>query len=224
MSASDCPRFLYVEAPQSAAADTYVEQLAALAADAGGRVLGAAPAAAVECLEAGTPAAACCLIQFGERHRLTELWCSEAQRRAFAAVENLAGLRVLDVPGLPYVGLPEAPAIPSIASVTPPAGGGPRAYMIIQGNAFDQARMDAYRDIILPMIKALDAYYVAFDLDGGVDTLHGNWPYRIFAISRWPDYRAGHRFWDSDRYQNTAIPQRRGAGEFSVHFFAGLAG
>jgi len=55
----------------------------------------------------------------------------------------------------------------------------------------------------------------------GVKAQRGGW--RI-AISRWPDYAAGHAFWDSDRYQNTAIPVRTGAGDFLVHYLPGIGG
>lgn len=84
--------------------------------------------------------------------------------------------------------------------------------------------MDQYRDIILPMLKEQGAYYTAFEIEGNTEVLEGNWPYDIFAASRWPDYAAGHAFWDSDRYQNTAIPVRTGAGSFWVHFMVGETG
>jgi uncharacterized protein (DUF1330 family) len=74
------------------------------------------------------------------------------------------------------------------------------------------------------MLKEQGAYYIAFEIEGGARVLHGEWPYDIFAISRWPDHAAGHAFWDSDRYQNTAIPTRTGAGEFWVHFMIGDQG
>ena len=96
--------------------------------------------------------------------------------------------------------------------------------MVIQGTGTDQARMDRYRDIILPMIAGLGAYYIAFDINGGATALSGTWPWEIFAVSRWPDHRAGDAFWDSDRYQNVAMPARAGAGAFHVHFFEGQAG
>ncbi len=96
--------------------------------------------------------------------------------------------------------------------------------MLIQGTSTDQVRMDRYRDIILPMIKERGAYYTVFDIDGNIDALHGEWHHNIFAISRWPYLPAGYAFWDSDRYQNIAIPTRTGSGHFLVHFFTGVAG
>lgn len=129
----------------------------------------------------------------------------------------------LSVAGLPYEGLPDTLEVPTIASVTPPANRGPCAYMVVQGRSTDQARMDQYRDIILPMIKAQGAYYTAFEIEGHVNLLCGKWPHDIFAISRWPDHDAGHAFWDSDRYQSIAIPVRTGAGNFLVHYLPGTA-
>lgn len=73
------------------------------------------------------------------------------------------------------------------------------------------------------MIKAQGAYYTAFEIEGHVNLLCGKWPHDIFAISRWPDHDAGHAFWDSDRYQNIAIPVRTGAGNFLVHYLPGTA-
>ena len=46
----------------------------------------------------------------------------------------------------------------------------------------------------------------------------------LLGASLVPTTIAGHAFWDSDRYQNTAIPVRTGAGSFWVHFFEGVDG
>ena len=219
---ADHPEFLYVQAPAGEAGENYMRRIAGLAAVFGGRVLASATGDEVEGLEPGTPASACCLLQFDDHASLDELWQSREQQALLSAVGGNDELLVLKVPGLPYAGLPELPDIPTTASVTPPDDDETCAYMIIQGTTFDQDRMDGYRDIILPMIKALSAYYIAFDLDGNVTALSGSWPHQIFAISRWPNHGSGHQFWHCDRYQNVAIPQRQGAGEFTVHYLSAL--
>lgn len=87
-----------------------------------------------------------------------------------------------------------------------------------------EARMDAYRDIILPMLRERGAHYPLFELGGAVGVLHGHWQEGILAISRWPDLARAHDFWFSDRYQKVAIPTRTGAGTFDVQLAAGIAG
>ncbi len=218
------PVFLYVQIPAAADAAAYLAAAAEAAGAAGGKLLGAVNAADVECLEAGTPEASILLVEFPDQASASACWQADAHQAAWAPLTDTPGLVALTVNGLPYVGLPDMLEIPSTASVKPPAGRGPRAFMIIQGVGTDQARMDQYRDIILPMIAEQGAYYSCFEIEGKVEVLHGDWPHEIFAISRWPDHAAGHAFWDSDRYQNVAIPTRTGAGHFLVHFFTGAAG
>jgi uncharacterized protein (DUF1330 family) len=90
--------------------------------------------------------------------------------------------------------------------------------MLIRGSASDPARMDGYRDVILPMIKERGGYYEVFALQpGAVVAWSGAWTEQIFAISRWPERSAAEDFWYSDRYQSVAIPKRLGAGRFAVH-------
>ena len=84
--------------------------------------------------------------------------------------------------------------------------------------------MDAYRDIILPMMRERGAYYVAFELGGDVSVLAGEWQEGIFAISRWPSRAHAEDFWFSERYQQTAVPLRTGVGRFDVQIIEGLAG
>lgn len=204
----------------------YLEGLERLLAGQSCRLLGKGDRSTVECLEPGTPPAEIALFRFDDAQQAGELWNSDASRRLFSdhGLAGDPGMLALLAPGLPYSGLPEAPEIPTVVSVEPPPGRGPRHYMIIQGTGTDQARMGRYRDIILPMMAELGSYYIAFNIGGGTETLAGTWPWEIFAVSRWPDYRAGHDFWDSDRYRNTAVPLRTGAGTFHVHFFKGETG
>ena len=90
--------------------------------------------------------------------------------------------------------------------------------MVIRGSVSDQAGIDGYRDVILPMLKERGGYYEVFALQPGeVTTLSGQWTEQIFAISRWPQRASAEDFWYSERYQTVAIPRRLGAGHFSVH-------
>jgi uncharacterized protein (DUF1330 family) len=167
--------------------------------------------------------------------RGAHLWAASfpnhgARSTALAALkEALASLHDEDAPvvlamdGLPPEGLPDD-AIPTAANVTPPPLPGPRAYMLIEGTPEDQARIDNYRDVILPMIKERGGYYTVFVLGAGVEVLSGTWNESVFAISRWADMSRAHDFWLSDRYQSVAIPMRLKAGRFSVLLAAGHAG
>lgn len=224
MKGAGFPVFLTVQIPAGYDAAPYLDLGRSLAPDYGGLVLAALSAGEVECLEVGTPAFSILLVQFDDSAALRRFWDTDANRAALERFGPDAGLIGVAVKGLPFEGLPDTPEIPSTASVTPPPGRGPRAFMIIQGSVADEARIDQYRDIILPMIAALGAYYICFEIAGGIEPLLGNWPYGVFAISRWPDHAAGHAFWDSERYQQVAIPTRAGAGEFWVHFMTGAAG
>jgi uncharacterized protein (DUF1330 family) len=210
-----------MQLPAAVDSTEYRKDAAQLAAEYGGKVLANAPAAAVECLEAGTPAASMLLAEFEQRQSIDAFWSGDRHQAIFAGLSAIPAVVALRVAGLPYEGLPDALEIPTIASVTPPENQVPCAYMIVQGSSTDQARMDQYRDIILPMIKEQGAYYTAFEIEGNVNLFCGEWPHEIFAISRWPDHRSGHVFWDSDRYQNTAIPVRTGVGRFLVHYLPG---
>jgi len=218
------PRFLFVQLPAAMETAAYLAQSAKLAGEFGGTVLASVSADAVECLEPGTPESAVSLIEFQQAEQVNAFWASKRHQSLLALISSQAGLLALSVPGLPYSGLPEAMEIPTTASVQPPEGRGPRAYMVIQGSVTDPQRIDQYRDILLPLIAAQGAYYTAFEIDGGIEVLAGEWPWEIYAISRWPDHAAGHAVWDSERYQTEAIPTRTGAGIFNVHFFTGTSG
>ncbi len=92
----------------------------------------------------------------------------------------------------------------------------PPTLMIIEGSAKNQDAMDQYRDIILPMMKKLQAYYIVFELGGSIEVLSGEWDEAIFAISRWPTADAARRFWLDETYQKKAIPLRLGHSTFQV--------
>lgn len=213
------PSFLFVELAGEHADQVGI--LARAAADlrrAGGEVLAHAPAGRVSCLEPGTVGSGILLAR----------WPSPGPAMS-AATKGLAGALtqslpahspplVLEVNGLPADGLPEMMDIPTVASV-PVAPKSPRnALMVIRGSVSDQARVDGYRDVILPMLKERGGYYEVFALQPGeVTALAGAWTEQIFAISRWPQRAAAEDFWYSDRYQTLAIPKRIGAGKFTVN-------
>jgi uncharacterized protein (DUF1330 family) len=218
------PSFFYLQIPMSIDMTGYFAEAAPLADSFGGRVLATVSATAVECLETGTPAASVFLVGFEQSAQAKAFWNNEQHQGLIASLDNTNGLVALLTPGLPYNGIPDAMEIPTLASVQPPEDRGPRAFMIIQGSVTDEERIDQYREILLPMIAAQGAYYIAFEATGGVQVLMGEWLWEIFVISRWPDHAAGHKVWYSERYQTKAIPARTGAGTFQVHYFNGTAG
>jgi uncharacterized protein (DUF1330 family) len=212
-----CPAFLVLK-PSTADAALLSSWTAAIEA-ARGTVLAAALPAEVEALETGTVHTAFLLARFPFAPDLDSFWASAAPLAAALP----PGSQALGAAGLPFEGWPGHP-VPTIATVTIPSSENPRAYMLIEGTGTDETRMDAYRDIILPMLRERGAYYPLFELGGSVQVLHGSWAYGILAVSRWPDIARARDFWFSDRYQDIAIPTRTGAGLFEVQLAAGIAG
>ena len=206
------PWYLIVKVAGGAARDDW----AAACAAARGEVVACAGADAVEPLEPGTLHTSLLIARFAFEGDLDAAWS-----RIAPALPD--GAQALAAPGLPYEGWP-GHAVPTIATVDVPAGATPRAHMLIEGTGTDAARMDAYRDIILPMIAERGGYYTLFELGGSVRVLAGAWSEAILAISRWPTIAAARDFWFSDRYQTVAIPIRSGFGHFEVQVTEGRAG
>lgn len=204
------PWFLVLKLPAGSAA----APLADAATAARGAVLASADRDLVVPLELGTAHTGLIIVRFAFEEDLAA---------CFGALDLPPGSVALACAGIPYEGWPGG-FVPTIATVDVPDAGAPRTYMVIEGTGTDQARMDQYRDIILPMMRERGAYYVAFQLGGDVRVLAGQWSDGIFAISRWPSRTHAEDFWYSDRYQNTAIPLRTGAGRFDVQIVEGLAG
>jgi len=178
--------------------------------DGGGRLVAARPANRIDVLEPGS----------SPLHTWIGLFPSmQAAKAAWAAMD--AGLLAAPAPPLvlaahavPKEGYPDD-AIPTHLNVSRgPAQ--PPTLMLIEGSAGDQAAMDRYRDIILPMMKSLGAYYIVFELGGDVEVLSGDWDEAIFAVSRWPSADAARAFWFSDMYQYDAIPLRLHISAFQV--------
>jgi uncharacterized protein (DUF1330 family) len=216
------PYFLVVQISAGLPAEQYFEGVVPLIKSAGGVVQACAPAPAVEALEPGSPTDATLIAWFRKEGEITTLWESEANQQALGSLASGSGMLAVVAAGLPYEGLPDALEIPTVASVVPPDVSGPPAYMVIHGDVMKQDQMDRYRDIILPMLKDLGAYYTVFLLGSGLEVLCGEWDRDIFAISRWPEVSAGHAFWFSDRYQKVAIPTRTGGGVFHVQYLEGI--
>jgi uncharacterized protein (DUF1330 family) len=204
------PWYLIVKVPAGAAPDA-----AACVANRGEVVVRAA-AAAVATLEPGTVQTSLLIARFAFAADLDAAWSAVAPTLPATA-------QALAAPGLPYEGWP-GHAVPTIATVDVPTGSTPRAFMLIEGTGTDDTRMDAYRDIILPMIRARGGYYPLFELGGGVRVLAGSWSEAVLAISRWPTIAAARDFWFSERYQTVAIPIRTGVGRFEVQLVEGCAG
>jgi uncharacterized protein (DUF1330 family) len=213
------PSFLFVElAGEHANQVGVLEQVAGTVRAAGGDVLAWAPPGRISCLEPGTVASGILLARWPEPGATMDEATGKLVSMLASAAPAHSTPLVLEINGLPERGLPEMMEIPTVASV-PVAPKSPRnALMVIRGSVSDQARVDGYRDVILPMLKERGGYYEVFALQPGeVSALSGEWTEQIFAISRWPQRANAEDFWYSERYQTVAIPRRLGAGRFSVH-------
>ena len=178
-------------------------------------VMAAADREDVRPLEPGTHHSGLVILRFAFAEDRAAYWrsCSDL-------VASDGALVALACNGIAYEGWP-GNFVPTIATVDVPDAGAPRTFMVIEGTGTDQARMDQYRDMILPMMRERGAYYVAFELGGDVEVLAGEWDEGIFAISRWPSRAHAEDFWFCDRYQNEAIPIRTGVGRFDVQIVEG---
>jgi uncharacterized protein (DUF1330 family) len=213
------PWFLTIKTSPDATQGTIVHLIEAAQA-ARGAVLAAAIADQVRPLEIGTHHTGLVILRFAFPDDLEAFWASVDVRELVAAD---TGIVALASAGIPYEGWP-GNFVPTIATVDVPDAKASRTYMIIEGTGTDQARMDRYRDIILPMMRERGAYYIAFELGGNIRVLAGEWSEGIFAISRWPSKAHAEDFWFSDQYQKGAIPIRTGVGRFDVQIVEGLAG
>ena len=183
-----------------------------------GDVLAAAPQGSVTVLEPGSAHSGLVIARFAFAADRDAFWSS-----ATLLIDADPGLVALACAGIAWEGWP-GNFVPTIATVDVPASDLPRTFMVIEGTGTDQTRMDAYRDIILPMMRTRGAYYIAFELGGNVSVLQGEWNEGIFAISRWPSRAHAEDFWFCDLYQKTAVPIRTGVGRFDVQIVEGIAG
>jgi uncharacterized protein (DUF1330 family) len=184
----------------------------------GGELYAWTPPGRVACLEPGTVAAGLLIARFGERAHAVATGRDRVLPQVRRVVPPALTPLLLVADGLPDAGLPEMMDIPTAASVSRPAATQRHFFLLVRGSAWDQQRMDAYRDVILPMHFERGGYYESFAIaPGQVEALSGTWSDGIFAISRWPARARAEDFWYSDRYQRDAIPLRLGAGRFTVH-------
>lgn len=179
-----------------------------------GNLVGKARVHEVEALEPGTVPAHTLILEFASRVAARAAW----QALPLSLIERPSPPLVLLVGKVPDAGFGDA-SIPTLANVEPGDDNDP-VLLLIEGSASDQAAMDRYRDIILPMMFERHAFYIAFELGGDVEVLSGEWDEAIFAISRWPSRESARSFWLSERYQNDAIPLRLDIGRFSVAVLA----
>lgn len=164
----------------------------------------------VECLEPGTVPQHTLVIDFADKAAARSAWTSMPQALIAAPAPPL----VLLAARVPEAGFDD-PAIPTRANAMASAEPDP-VLLLIEGSATDQARMDRYRDIILPLMFERNAYYTVFELGGAIEVLSGEWDEAIFAISRWPTAASARDFWLCERYQRDAIPLRLDIGRFAV--------
>ena len=214
------PEYLFIRTAGLAPSERRCSAIVDAIVAGGGDVVAARTEEEVEQLEPGTPPASVVIGRWGSRAALDRAWEREVGRATDSLDDD--GLVSLAVRGLPPEGLPDQLEIPTVASVPPIPDSAPPTYMTIQGSVTDPVRIQGYRDVILPMLKELGAYYTVFAVEAGfVRPLRGTWSEQIFAISAWPTHQAAHDFWYSDRYQNVAVPIRTGIGAFHVHLLDG---
>jgi uncharacterized protein (DUF1330 family) len=220
------PCYLLIElAEEHARQARLLEELAGLVRAAGGTVLAWAPPGRVAGLEPATVAAGLLIAKWPSREAARKATEARLLPRLRAGLPGSMVPLILAVEGLPEAGLPEMMDIPTVASVPKPPSPKGNVLLVIRGSAWDQAKLDQYRDVILPMHKERGGYYEVFAVaPGQVEAFSGEWRDAIFAISRWPTRVAAEDFWYSERYQGTAIPIRLGAGRFSVHMLEASAG
>lgn len=196
-----------------AAFTRFAADLAGLGAQAGTPLL-IVPIHAVSALEPGSVPAHLAVLEYADADARDAGWQAILPlARAAGLFEGRAPI-VLAMEGIPPEGLGDL--IPTAANVPVSPVFQPPAYLLIEGSATDQQRMDQYRDIILPMMRERSAYYVAFELGGSVKVLSGEWSEAIFAISWWPSMGHALDFWLARRYQQDAIPLRLDIGHFDV--------
>jgi uncharacterized protein (DUF1330 family) len=204
------PTFLIV---RTAAPAIRFERFCAKNARRGGRVVAAQRIDNVTALEPGSAPMHVWIARFPSMLAAKAAWTDVLDT---ADLSEPGPPLVLAARAVPDEGFPpEMSFVPTRANVDP-GPGGPPTLLLIEGSATDQARMDRYRDIILPMMRELKSYYTVFELGGAVEVLSGEWSEAIFAISRWPSREAALAFWNAPKYQDDAIPLRLDIGRFSV--------
>lgn len=213
------PTFLLIDLPTEHANQAgLLVELAALVLSGGGELFAQAPAGRVAGLEPGTVASGMLIAKWSDGEQLRAVARDQIIPAIKSALPADAKPLVLAAEALPDAGLPQMLEIPTVASVKRPPASPRNTFLVIRGSAWNQAKLDQYRDIILPMHFERGGYYESFAINPGqVEALLGEWRDGIFAISRWPSRALAESFWYAERYQKSAIPIRLGAGRFTVH-------
>ncbi len=213
------PAFLLLElASEHADQEGVLAGAAALARRAGGDVHAFAAPGRSTCLEPGTVASGILFARWNSRATATAFATNTLLPHLAERLPRATAPLLLIIDSLPDAGLPDMPDIPTAASVPRPPQSPRNCFLVVRGTAWDSARLERYRDVILPMHKERGGFYECFAVaPGQVEAVSGVWTEQIFAISRWPTRAAAEDFWFSGRYQTEAIPLRLGAGRFVVH-------
>lgn len=168
-------------------------------------------------LEPGSAPKNILAVRFDSAEEARASW-QESDQSALSSDPDLLVMVSIAVPeeGFP----PELDFLPTHKN-TDVDGSSPPALMLIEGSVWDERPIDAYRDIIMPMLKERKAFYLIYALAEDTQVLQGQWSEGFLALSRWPTQAAAYDFWLSDTYQNKAIPTRIDAGKFSVLLLQG---
>lgn len=168
-------------------------------------------------LEPGSVPTNILISRFEDHINATEAWSACDKSALMTTKDTVAILS----PAVPDEGFPaELDFLPTHANTTATETNSP-TLMLIEGSVWDEKPINAYRDIIMPMLKERNAFYLVYTLADDIEVLHGEWNEGFLALSRWLTPAMAYDFWLSDTYQNTAIPTRIDAGKFSVLLFQG---
>ena len=86
------------------------------------------------------------------------------------------------------------------------------AYMVVQALITDEAKYDAYRKAVLPLIASFSGKHVR---GGPVELLEGRQDDRRIALFEFPSMEVIHTFWNSTDY--VAVKElRRGAADMEI--------
>jgi uncharacterized protein (DUF1330 family) len=224
MGVSDpTPTFLVARIPDLVAAREAFSVIEDTASTAGADVLALAPPRDVQVLEPGTQLAAVAILRWRERAAAEAWWSHSSVRAGLAAARRLAGTCVVLAKGVPWSGLP-GDFLPTVATVEAPRLPTPPAYMLVEGSVTNHDPIQRYVGLIMPMLRERGGYYVVYATAADVEMLQGKWTEQAFIVSRWPTLVAAQDFWFCERYQEVAIPERTGHGEFHVLLMPGRSG
>ncbi len=197
--------------------DEYFKSIIEIASLNGAELLGHVKSTNVVVFEIGSIPSSTLILKWKESSEVVnKFWNSKIHQSIFnkLSLDFRENLTSFIAQGLPDEGLINEP-IPTIASYDA-ATIENNVSLIIEGTVSKPKVIEEYREILFEIMIEQKSYYVVLTSSEGIDVLHGKWSEDIFAISRWKSMKSIHEFWYGERYQNTAIPIRIGAGKFSV--------